>query len=168
VDTEIIGMKECVGYVGRLGEIRTRACNEPMGIPRTAIFRVNTGIHADERMQLINFIHMRIGIKVSSVASGGRDFHSWRYLPYCVLGENIPLEYKLIRCTLTLLLPLRVSPSTWIFGHDPVTKSEHEIGTSQKQREQILLSKTKQKQKGLSTYNNIMPRQKWDASKRGK
>jgi len=48
-------------------------------------------------------------------------------LPYCVLGENIPLEYKLLRCTLTLLLPLRASPSTWIFGHDPVTKSEHEL-----------------------------------------
>lgn len=56
---------------------------------------------------------MHISIKVSSVASSGWDFHSWRYLPlfspiqgmdkrlpYCVQGDNIPLEYKLLGCTL--------------------------------------------------------------------
>jgi len=32
VDAEITGMKECAGYVGRLGKLRTRACTEPMGI----------------------------------------------------------------------------------------------------------------------------------------
>lgn len=32
MDAAIIGMKECVGYVGRLGKIRTRAFIEPMGI----------------------------------------------------------------------------------------------------------------------------------------
>jgi len=105
VDAEIIGIKECVGYVR---------------IPGTAIFRVNSSRHGDERMQLINFIHMCTGITVSSVAFGGRDFHSWRYLllspiqgmdkrlPYCVQGESIPLEYKLLGCTLNSVVSLMI------------------------------------------------------------
>ena len=32
MDAEIFGTKECVGYVGRFGKIRTRASTEPMGI----------------------------------------------------------------------------------------------------------------------------------------
>lgn len=75
MDAQVIGKKERVGYIGRLEGIwtirptlggtgdRAVVSQWELRVPRTAIFRVNSGRHAGERMQVTNFIHTTTGIR---------------------------------------------------------------------------------------------------------